>query len=147
MILPSLVHHDTPAVDIFWKRPGKTVWADDLHVTNQFFRFLETAQTRILKHVFWGAGPGMLALMLAFGSILVLVLRTNNPFPKRFVLFNPIVTMVWVKTFMLKLPPSINFYVGGCLGTFAFLVLHLGTAHSLLATNSRRSNKKVVKNE
>jgi len=115
----------------------------DLVATEQFALVLETAQTRILQYIFVGALPGLVACNISSIWIALLVqFRSQcHRFPKWFNLFNPITTTIWVQALGSILPYPVGFYLAGCLGTWSFLFLNLGTTYCLWNLNGNGETK------
>lgn len=128
-VLPAVAYYGPSNADEGWS---------DLTATDEFLSFLQAGQTRILMHVFWGGLPAFVALNVAAIWIAVLVqFRSgSHRFPKWFNFFNPVVTMLWVQVLGALLPDLAGRYLVGCLGTWTFLVLNLGTAYTLWKVNN-----------
>lgn len=100
--------------------------AFDLHSTLQF------AQSKVMDCYVFGYTPGPLAIMVASGWIMYLVITKRTKFPRRFALFTPLVTVAWISFVGFQvLPWPYGFYLVGTFGTWIILVMNAAVSWSL----------------
>lgn len=99
--------------------------------SQDFERFLEMAQTRIIQHIGVGTLPGYIACNVASLWIAFIVHFYPTRFPKWYNFFNPVVTIIWAQIVGKLLPQPWGFYFVGCLGTWGLLMLNIGTTYCL----------------
>lgn len=126
-VLPLVLHQ---------RSPTDTSCADD-------FFFL--AQKRVMESYVFGYTPGPLAVIAASVWIVVVVLTKETMFPRWFVLFTPLVTVMWVAAVGFLLTMSIEFesfgmYVVGSFGTWIILVMNVATCCILCSWKNKGYN-------
>ena len=90
---------------------------------------INTAQSKIMDCYVFGYTPGPLAVFIASGWILYLVLKNETKFPKWFAFCTPIVTIMWVCFIgFIILPWPIGFYLVGSFGTWILFVMNAATS-------------------
>lgn len=120
-VLPSVYHHAPQETNGWYQN-------DD---PDQFPKFLETAQRRVLQHIMFGCLPGYIACNIGGLWVAVTVHFHDTRFPKSFNLFNPIVTAFVVQFLSWLLPDPFGFFLLGCLGTWGLMVFNIGIVYFL----------------
>lgn len=106
---------------------NQSIQSDDDDVLNELYSTITSAQTEVMNCYVFGYTPGPLAVFVASGWIMYVVLAKQTKFPRWFALCTPPVTLVWVLLVALLLFPlhsQLGFYVAGTFGTWIILVMN-----------------------
>ena len=117
-ILPQVLH--TPHLTTTEGKPmaGSSACTDCMQV----------AQAKLMEAYMFGYTPGPLAVVVASFWIACVVATGHTKFPRWFILFTPLVTVVWVAAVGLVIPDPLGRYFAGAFGTWIILVMNLGTS-------------------
>mmetsp|Transcript_40031 Transcript_40031/g.68285 ORF Transcript_40031/g.68285 Transcript_40031/m.68285 type:complete len:262 (-) Transcript_40031:115-900(-) len=105
----------------------------ELEESSKFSQFVDDAQDLVIRHWAFGCFPGYLACNIAsiWIGYIVATRAELTMFNRWFILFNPVVTILWVSALSGLLPDPWGFYVVGSLGSWAPLSLSLGITYFL----------------
>ena len=91
------------------------------------YQTMQESQKVIMDTYVFGYTLGPLAVMIASAWIAVIVVMKQTEFPRWFVLFTPLVTLLWVGVGYF----IIRFYFAGSFGTWIILVMNLAATFVL----------------
>eukprot|EP00757_Euglenozoa_sp_SAG-D1_P020192 gene20192-7241_t len=109
-ILPQIIHKHVPR---------------SAELELELYSTINLAQSKVMDCYVFGYTPGPLAVMIASGWIMYIVITKETKFPKWFALCTPLVTVTWVNLIgFLLMPWPWGFYVVGTFGTWIILVMN-----------------------
>jgi len=110
----------------------------DLHPTINF------AQSKIMDCYVFGYTPGPLAVIIASGWIIYIVITKETRFPRWFALCTPLVTVTWVNLIgFLLIPWPWGMYFVGSFGTLIMLVMNAAASWVLWNVKAKIVLRKV----
>ena len=95
------------------------------------YQTMQESQKVIMDTYVFGYTPGPLAVMIASAWIAVIVVMKQTEFPRWFVLFTPLLTLLWVIAGYFIIPSPWNLYFAGSFGTWIILVMNLAATFVL----------------
>ena len=122
-IIPQVLHTPQLLKEHKWKpMAGSHACADYMHA----------AQAKVMQSYVFGYTPGPQAVLVSSFWIAYVVATRETTFPRWFILFTPLVTLVWIAAVgFLVMPDPWGKYFVGTFGTWIILIMNVAASYIL----------------